>query len=190
MHYQRVISLTPSITETIFALEAQQRLVGVTDACDYPPEVHTKPHVCSWYDPDLDRIRHLRPDLILGLQTAHDRVASLLENLGAQTVLFNPATVEETLADILGLAELLGRHQLGQTLVASLRIRLTVLDERVREISPARRSTIARVLDIDGDEMIVAGPRSFQYDVIARAGGVNVTSAIDAAYPKIGRAHV
>ena len=60
----RIVSLTPSITETLFALDMGDRVVGVTDACDYPPEAHAKPHVCSWFKPDMDRIKALDPDLI------------------------------------------------------------------------------------------------------------------------------
>ncbi|NOQ67231.1 MAG: ABC transporter substrate-binding protein, partial [Desulfobacterales bacterium] len=71
MIYERIISLTPSITETLFSLGCGDRVVGVTDACDYPPEANSKSHVCSWFDPDMDRIADLKPDIVIGLETAH-----------------------------------------------------------------------------------------------------------------------
>ena len=76
---ERIVSLTPSITETIFALGAGRRVVGITDSCDFPPEVRAKPHVCSWFDPDMDRILDLEPDLVLGLATAHQRLVPVFK---------------------------------------------------------------------------------------------------------------
>ena len=80
MTIKRIVSLTPSITEVLFALGAGDRLVAVTDACDYPPEANTKSHVCSWFDPDIDRIANLKPDIVIGLETAHHGLAPLLKN--------------------------------------------------------------------------------------------------------------
>ena len=92
-----LVSLTPSITETLFALGVEDRVVGVTDACDYPPEANTKSHVCSWFDPDMDRITALEPDLVLGLSTAPSAPGPFIKNRNIKLVLFNPATVEDAL---------------------------------------------------------------------------------------------
>jgi iron complex transport system substrate-binding protein len=55
MSYKKVVCLTPSITETVFALGAGELIVGGTDSCDFPNEVNSKAHVCSWFEPDLER---------------------------------------------------------------------------------------------------------------------------------------
>ena len=73
----------------------------------------------------------------------------------------------------------------AQALVRGLRKRLELLEVRVREIAPGSRMTVARVLDFNNENMIVAGPRSFQYDVIRHGGGMNVTTDLDEAYPKV-----
>lgn len=185
MNFTRLISLTPSITETICALGAGKRLAGVTDACDYPPEVNTKPHVCSWFAPDMDRLLALEPDLVLGLASAHAGLVPVLQEKDIHTVLFDPQTIADVLADIGHLGELLSAEDAAQSLVEKLRQRLAKLDAAVRQIPPEERLTVARVLDADKDELIVAGPRSFQYDVIGRAGGINVTTSYDAAYPRV-----
>lgn len=185
MNFKRVICLTPSITETIFALGVGELVVGVTDACDYPSEVNSKSHVCSWFNPDLDRLKALKPDLVLGLATAHARLAPLITGHHIQCELFNPITIQDVLADILRLGDLLGARVAAQALTNDLLHRLTKLDKSVAEISPSRRLTVSRILDIEKDTLILAGPLSFQYDVIARAGGINITSSLDAAYPKV-----
>lgn len=182
---KKIVSLTPSLTETIFALGAGGRVVGVTDACDFPPEVQSRQHVCSWFDPDMDRIVNLKPDLVLGLATAHQRLAPDFEKHGIRLELLNPATVEEALTDMISMGTLLEIPAEAQALVAGLRNRMEVLGAQVRELAPDDRITVARVLDLSNENLIVAGPRSFQYDVIHHGGGINITTDLDEAYPKV-----
>ena len=185
MTTERIVSLTPSITEVLFALGAGDHVVAVTDACDYPAEANTKPHVCSWFDPDMDRIVDLRPDLVIGLETAHRHLASLCKTKEIRLVLLNPATVTETLADMISLGTLLGISEATDSLVKGLKYRLKKLATQVKQIKPEVRLTVLRVLDVEDEGLIVAGPKSFQYDVINCAGGINVTSEINEAYPKV-----
>jgi iron complex transport system substrate-binding protein len=185
MIYKRIISLTPSITETLFALGTEKRLVGVTDACDYPPDANSKAHVCSWFNPDMDRISALEPDLVLGLSTAHNQLGPLLKDRGIRLVLFNPATVTDTLADIISMGTLLGVSEAAVSLVNGLKHRMKKLAVQVAQIKPEVRLTVSRILDIDDEQLIVAGPKSFQYDVIEQAGGINVTTDIHEAYPTV-----
>ena len=182
---ERIVSLTPSITETIFAMGAGRRVVGVTDACDFPPEVRTRPHVCSWFDPDMDRILDLKPDMVLGLSTAHQRLVPAFETHGIRLELFNPATVEEALTDMVSMGALLDIPAEAQALVQGLGKRMELLDAKVRRLTPDDRLTVARVLDFNNENLIVAGPRSFQYDVIRHGGGMNVTTDVDEAYPRV-----
>lgn len=181
----RIVSLTPSITETLFALGAGDRVVGVTDACDYPPEVNDKPHVCSWFDPDMERIRGFKPDLVIGLETAHTKMQAVFEAEGIQLVLLNPGCMADALTDILNLGALLELHQAARTMVDNLQERINRITKHVRQIPPDKYLTVSRVLDVENDLLIVAGPKSFQFDVIACAGGINVTDKIDEAYPKV-----
>lgn len=185
MTYERIISLTPSITETLFALGVADRVVGVTDACDYPPEANTKSHVCSWFDPDMGRITALEPDLVLGLSTAHQRLVPLLKSRNIRLVLFNPVTVEHALSDMISLGTLLGINETAELLVQDLKDRMQKLAGKVTQVNPEERLTVSRVLDIEGENLIVAGPKSFQYDVIKQAGGKNVTTAMNEAYPTV-----
>ncbi len=67
---ERIISLTPSLTEILFALGLGSRVSGVTDSCDFPAEVKHRPNVACWFDPDLAKLFTLKSDMILGLQTA------------------------------------------------------------------------------------------------------------------------
>jgi iron complex transport system substrate-binding protein len=73
---RRMVSLAPSMTETLYALGAQDRLVGVTDYCDYPPEARTKPHVGGARNPSLEAIVAQKPDLVFAT-TAINRLETV-----------------------------------------------------------------------------------------------------------------
>jgi len=182
---KRIISLTPSLTEILFALELSHRVAGVTDSCNYPAGVKDWPHVACWFDPDLEKLFALKPDLVLGLQTAHSHLKIELESEGIRVVLLNPITVDEVINDIAWIGQLLGAREKSEILTANLRSRLTTLDARVYAVAQESKITVLRILDIEEDRFYVAGPLSFQYDIISRAGGQNVTCSIREAYPKI-----
>ena len=182
---RRIVSLTPSLTETLFALELGHRVVGVTDSCDYPAEVKDRPHVACWFDPDLEKLIALQPDLVLGLQTAHSQIKLKLEPEEIRVILVNPITVNAAISDIARLGSMLGVHRPSEILVENLRSRLSGLDNRHSAINLESKLTVCRILDIEEGKFHVAGPLSFQYDIISRAGGQNVTGSIQEAYPKI-----
>lgn len=182
---QRIISLTASLTEILFALKLGHRVVGVTDSCDYPPEVKDLPNVACWFDPDIEKLLVLKPDLVLGLETAHQHVCPTLESQGIRFILVNPITVEGAIADIARIGEILGAHKASERLVSALGARLSAIDTAVSQIADDSRKTACRILDIDDGRFHVAGPLSFQYDIISKAGGRNVTCPKNEAYPKV-----
>jgi iron complex transport system substrate-binding protein len=182
---QRIISLTASLTEILFALEFGHCVVGVTDSCDYPVAVRDLPNVGCWFDPDMAKLLALKPDLVLGLQTAHGQIISELESQGIRFIFVNPLTVEGAIADIARIGEILGAHEVSERLVSALGARLSAVDAGVSKIASESRQTACRILDLDDGRFHVAGPLSFQYDIISRAGGQNVSGSKKEAYPKI-----
>jgi len=118
---QKIISLTPSLTEILFALESGHRVAGVTDSCDYPPEVKDLPNVACWFDPDLSKLSALKPDLVLGLHTAHANLKPDLEALGIRVILVNPFTVAESLTDIARIGKILGIYEKSKNLSKTMK---------------------------------------------------------------------
>ena len=109
-------------------------MAGITDSCDYPAQVKDWPNVACWFDPDLEKLYALKPDLVLGLETAHGRLKLKLESKGIWVILVNPITVDETINVIAGIGDLLGVPEKAAILVMGLRNRLSVLDARVSTI--------------------------------------------------------
>lgn len=195
---ERIISLAPNLTEIIYALGAEDRLVGVTDYCDFPEAARTKPRVGSVLNPSIEQIVALKPDLVLAT-AAGNRVETVatLETLGISVYATNPRTVEGILASIVHVGELLGENEAASRVVAGLRDRLHALSVRLN-IRAERESAssqpegeraalnMPRVLFVVWeDPLISAGGETFVSDAIARAGGRSITANFSADWPRI-----
>ena len=102
---QRIVSLAPSNTEIIYALGLQDRLVGVTEFCNYPPDALNKPRVGGFSTVDIEKAVALQPNLVLAAEIHSKNVTPALQKIGFKVVTLNP----KTLAGILGDIELVGK---------------------------------------------------------------------------------
>jgi iron complex transport system substrate-binding protein len=171
---QRIVSLAPSLTETIYALGLQDRLVGDTDFCDYPPDAQKKPKVGGAINPSLEHIVALRPDLVLVtkslnlLETVH-----ALDSLGISSYGTDPHTVQDIISSTQRLAEVLGVPGVGSTLSADLERHLADLRQHLNEV-PSRRVLFI----VWSDPLISVGKGTFIADALRLAGA---TSIVDSA---------
>ena len=163
---RRIISLAPSVTETLYALGAQERLVADTDYCDYPPEAQRKPKVGGAINPNLEQVVALKPDLVVVTRQLNRReTVEALERLGIAAYATDPRTVEGVLASTARLAEVIGAREQGEALVAALRARLEELKRRLSGRSPRR------VLFVVWHEpLITIGRETFLADALRWAG--------------------
>ena len=111
-HPRRLVSIAPSITETLYELGLGDRLVGDTDYCDYPPQAKALPHVGAMLNPNLEKIVALKPDLVLGTDEANRReTADQLERLGIPLYGVTAHTVEGTIQSLEDLGHVLDWDQ-------------------------------------------------------------------------------
>ena len=131
----RVVSLAPSITETLYAIGVQDMLVADSDYCDYPPEAKQKPHVGGTITPSIEMIASLHPDVVFVTKGINrlDTVNSLA-SLGIPSYAMDPHSVAEILTSTQRLADLMGATQAGDKIATSLRLRLAEIQQRVRHI--------------------------------------------------------
>jgi len=176
----RIISLVPSVTEIVFTVGAQDRLVGVTDFCDYPDDARRKPSVGSMLSPSLELIVALKPDLVVAT-TSGNRAETFdqLARLNIPVYLVNPITT----ADVLDLIERLGRltdhADAADRVVVGLRERIAAVAGRV---AARPRPRVFYVLW--PDPLIVPGRGALVSELIALAGGDSVTADSGDGYPR------
>jgi cobalamin transport system substrate-binding protein len=178
---RRIVSLAPNITEIIYALGLEDRLVGDTDYCDYPPAARQKPHVGSLLNPSLEEIVALKPDLVLGDAEANRReTADQLERLGIPLYGLSAHSVEDTLRSVDDLGRVLGRDTEGRTLVAGLRERIEAVE---RKVAGKPRPKVLFVVWYQ--PLITAGAQTFIADVIRIAGGDSVSNDLKGEWPRL-----
>ncbi len=105
---ERIVSHVPPITETLFALGLGEKVVGVSDYCDYPEEAKLKPSVGNYYNPSIENIVALDPDLVL--TDGHSEGIKQLDSLGIKYLVIDPKDIDGIFKDI----ELLGKVSLGK----------------------------------------------------------------------------
>ncbi|MDC7233363.1 MAG: helical backbone metal receptor, partial [Spirochaetales bacterium] len=121
---RRIISLGPNITETVFALNKGDLLVGRTDWCDYPAEVSGIASVGGLQDPNLEALVALNPDLVIASTHVDPEVLSKLESFSIPAVLIYGEESFEGMEDVIsGCAALLGAEDRGKELLKDIRSR-------------------------------------------------------------------
>lgn len=174
---QRVVSLAPSVTETLFALGFGDRLVGVTTSCDFPAEARKIPKIGSFMSPSLETIIAKRPDLVIGASSATDPAkAREMERLGLKVTLISLASVSEILSSIKSIAVSLGNPEAGEKLAHKITVEI---DQVKRRVAPAPRRLTLLVVGIR--PLIAVGGGNFIDELITLAGGKNI--AAGAAQP-------
>src|SRR5947208_7789528 len=127
---RRIVSLSPSSTEILFAVGLDSEIVGVTNFCDYPPQAKLKPKIGSTI-PNLEAILGLKPDLVLGQDFIRPDTLAKLEQLRVRVFLMWPKTVEVFFGNINTFGRFVGLEKEGRMVVQGLRNRLAGVGRRL-----------------------------------------------------------
>ena len=176
----RIISLVPSVTEILFTIGAQDRLVGVTDFCDYPAEARRKPSVGGMLAPSLETMVALKPDLVVATTSGNrHETFDQLARLKIPVYVVNPITVEDVLDLLSRLGRLADRGEAADRAVAALRERIQAVSARV-----AGRPRPRVLYVLWPDPLIVPAHDALVSELIALAGGDSVTADGGQGYPR------
>lgn len=166
---RRIVCLTEETTETLYRIGEQDRIVGISGFTVRPPQARKeKPKVCAFTSAKLDRIRDLKPDLVLGFSNLQADIAAALAREGLAVHVFNQRSVDE-IFEFIGL--------LGSMVHASARTQ-ALIDELWRGIEEVRTAAAAlprrpRVYFEEWDEPMISGIR-WVSELIDIAGGTDV----------------
>jgi iron complex transport system substrate-binding protein len=180
---ERIISLAPSNTEILFALGLGDRIVGVTDACNYPPEAQLLEKVSSYQGPNMEKIVAANPDLILADSLTGKEVVEQLAAAGFPVMAVRSDNIPQLESNIRLIGQLTQSESQADQLVNSMDARLQRIDERIASIPEAERVTV--FYEVWNEPLMSAGPNSFVSALISAAGGKSVTDDALSDWPTV-----
>ncbi len=175
---KRVVTLAPSLTETVLALGAGERVVGVS-RFDDAPSVKDLPRIGGYSDPSVEAVIALRPDLVLCEPSPGNRAAvERMSALGTPVLAVPLGNEEEIYAALREVGAALGLAAKGEALARETRARVEAVRARARSVAPVRALVV-----YDWDPLVVSGPGSFGDGMLLAAGATNAADAARTPYP-------
>jgi iron complex transport system substrate-binding protein len=183
---RRVVALAPSVTEIVFALKQESRLVGATQFSDYPPEADRLPKVGSYIRLDLEKITALGPDLCIAVKDGNPvDVVSRLEMLNIPVYAVDPRSLDTVMAAILSIGDLLNAAEAASSMVADMKGRVS----RIRQLASGAKERPGVFFQIGVSPIVSVGTPTFLHELIESAGGRNLAAG-DTPYPRFSREQV
>ncbi|MCW6075954.1 ABC transporter substrate-binding protein [Clostridium sporogenes] len=168
---ERIVSLSPGATETIYALNKENTLVGRSDFDDYPAAVSNVKSVGGVKDPSIEKITELKPDLVIGGAHFSKDTVKKLEDLGIEVaVLYGAEDLDGAYKNIMDISTILGVAEKGKTIVNGMKKKVESVENKVKSLDKPK---IYYVVDF-GKADFTAGGDTFIGKMIEKAGGENI----------------
>jgi len=177
----RVISLAPSNTEMLFALGVGDRIVGVTEYCNYPLEANSINKVAGFNTVNLEKVAQVRPDLILAIRGNDMESLRSLRQLGIPVFSFDIQNLDQVSSALRRLGALLGVGNRANTIADSLEDRVRLVRREIKDVPDKPKV----MWGFWGDPIYTAGAKTMIDDVIETAGGKNMGRLAKGAWPQI-----
>jgi iron complex transport system substrate-binding protein len=180
----RIVSTSPSITETLFALGLGDRVVGVSTYCRYPAAVAAIPKVGTFLKPDTETIARLKPDLVF-VHKGPNTVLAQLGALGLKTAVVDRGSLSSVFTTIREIGNAANVADRGERLVSDLNAGLDHVKASVAGRAPRRILIIVGRRPGTLTDIIGVGPGSYLHDIATISGGSNVLASTRLEYPRI-----
>lgn len=179
-HPHRLICLTPSVADDLYALGAENDVVGISEYTKYPPQARQKPSIGLPLNPSLETIVLLHPDLVVGSADLAPQNLKGFERLGIPVFLVKPIGIGGIYSSLLDMGKALNREAAAKELVFRLSSRVEAVRARVQG-----KQRVRVFMLIWADPILTVGKAAFITDLIAAAGGESITGNLAHEYPRI-----
>ncbi len=178
---QRIISLNPSATETVYALGGGNRIIAVTAFCRYPDEVKSKDKIGTVLDPNIEKIISLRPDLVLATKEGNrKKPIEKLRKAGIKVFVFDSIYRLNDIYEMLRASgKLLGEEEKSEELILKMKERVETVQEKVKN-----RPRVKVFWQYGIEPTITANKNTLANEIIELSGGVNIARNALLRYPR------
>jgi iron complex transport system substrate-binding protein len=174
---QRIISIAPSNTEIVFALGLEDKLVAVTDYCDYPPEAKGKPSIGSYSTPNIEEIVAQYPDLVLATSIHEKKIIPQIEEQGLTVLALSPSNLSEVMAAITLIGQVTGQEAAAAGVVAGIEARVKAVTDKTDGLPAGQRPRV--FYTVWHDPLLTSGAGTIQDELIQKAGGTNIAAELN-----------
>lgn len=182
---RRIVSLSPSTTEILYAIGAGDQVVGVTSYCNYPEEATTKAIIGGFSAKtiSIETIISLNPDLVIAGVSAHQPIADTLKEAGIPVLSLEPKSVDDVQKIIEDLGTITGHEDQGKAVSDNISTRIETIDGKLATIGDDNKIKV--FYEVWDAPLMTAGPASFTGQMLSLAGGMNIFSDVEGDYPQI-----
>ncbi|HLK86426.1 MAG TPA: helical backbone metal receptor [Candidatus Binataceae bacterium] len=182
----RIVSLAPSVTETLFALGEGGAVVGVSQYCDYPPAAVALPKVGTFLTPNVEAIAALRPDLVVGPSLSSSRrEVRALEAMGFPTLTVDDTSLDGIEASIATIGARTGHQRAANDLLRGIRAQIDGVRARLRGARPRRV-----VMLVGHEPMVAVGRGTFLDDLLHLARAENIADVSQQNWPRLSLEYI
>lgn len=177
----RIVSLSPAMTEIIFALGADDNLVGVTTFCDYPAHAQKKPKVGDFSNPSIERIVALSPDIVIINLPEQSRIKRQLDQLAVTVFTSSPTALSDIYTEITELGQLLNKQSEADSLVRYMKANIQ------QQTTEAAKGVY---IELSDRPLVTIGKPSYLNQMLEMAGGINIFSDLNKPYPVVSQEEI
>ncbi len=183
---RRIVSLSPAITEDIYAAGAGPALVGDTSYCNYPPDALSKPKIGGFSAKTIsvETVLSLKPDLVIGELRTHGALAAQMAKSGIVVAVFSLNGFEDIYSAILRLGEIAGDQAVAAKSVSTMKTRLEAVAAKTAKVPASERPLV--FWETWDDPLMSSGPSTFTGMLIELSGGRNLFADAKQEWPVVG----
>ncbi len=178
---ERIVSLSPNNTEILFALGLENKIVGVTNYCDYPQEAKNKENIGGFSTPSVEKIVALMPDLVLADDIHKDIINEQMQSLGLTIVVISPESINGILDSIRLVGQITESTGAAEKLILDMEHRINKITDKTKNLSDSQKTKVFFVIWID--PLMTFGPNTYGNEIIQLVGGVNIAVDATTEYP-------
>ncbi|HHY77219.1 MAG TPA: cobalamin-binding protein [Clostridiales bacterium] len=171
---ERIVSLSPTNTEIVFALGAGDRLVGITNYCDYPEETKDIEKIGDFENPNIELIKKINPDLVLAGGYLQEEIIKTLEGLGIAVASTEAADVESIFDSLAMIGKLLKEEEKAEELINNIH---KAIDDVKAKVANKNKPKVFYL--VWKEPIFTTGRGTYINEIIQIAGGYNVASEME-----------
>ncbi|UCG93310.1 MAG: ABC transporter substrate-binding protein, partial [candidate division WOR-3 bacterium] len=169
----KIVSLSPAMTEILFAIGAETNLVGVTTFCDYPEQAKQIYKVGDFSHPSIERIIGLKPNMVIVNLPEQMRIKQQLDNLKINVFVSTPKSLSDLYSEIIEIGKIVNREERADSLVHYMQTHIKhCTDKRLKRV----------YIELSPRPLVTVGQTSFLNELLERAGGENIFSDLQKDY--------